>query len=108
MPGETFITAGDIGRELGFVSDGVLDIIYKDSFHGESVLRSVYGESMEMPTIVGEIAFFLNTQQPYKVQTDTERAVQCAHAFFLPGFGRGLACVPLRVAGRMMRGVCVL
>eukprot|EP00873_Tetraselmis_striata_P000688 jgi/Tetstr1/420952/TSEL_012012.t1 len=69
MPGEEFIADGDIGRELGFVASGVLDIIYKDNIQGEAVLRSVYGHDGggDMPTMVGEIAFFLNTHQPYKV-----------------------------------------
>ncbi len=66
MPGEEFIKAGDIGRELGFVSMGILDVIMQDH-HGESVLRSINGDILELPTVVGEVSFFLNTPQPYKV-----------------------------------------
>lgn len=67
MPGEEFASAGDIGRELGFVSSGMLDVIHKDA-KGEVVLRSINGGNLELPTSVGEIAFFLATTQPYKVQ----------------------------------------
>ncbi len=66
MPGEEFIKAGDIGRLLGFVSMGILDVVVQDH-HGESVLRSINGDILELPTVVGEVAFFLNTVQPFKV-----------------------------------------
>ena len=66
MPGEEFIKAGDIGRELGFVSMGTLDVFVQDQ-RGESVLRSIHGETLELPTVVGEISFFLSTVQPHKV-----------------------------------------
>lgn len=69
MPGEEFVTYGDVGRELGFVASGVLDVIHKDALAGEIVLRSIYGDTMDMPTVIGELAFFLNMQQAYKVDS---------------------------------------
>eukprot|EP00873_Tetraselmis_striata_P016653 jgi/Tetstr1/436917/TSEL_025690.t1 len=64
MPGEEFIRQGDIGRELGFVAAGVLDIIQGDT---GAVVRSVYGDNLDIPSVVGEIAFFLSSAQPFKV-----------------------------------------
>ena len=72
-PGEDFIAEGDIGRELGFVAKGILDVIYQDKLQGDSVLRSIYADTGDIPTIVGEIAFFLNMHQPYKVGTLSPR-----------------------------------
>lgn len=65
MPGEEFIRQGDIGRELGFVAAGVVDLMTEDA--GGLVSRSVHGNNLDMPTIVGEISFFLSTTQPFKV-----------------------------------------
>lgn len=65
MPGEEFIRQGDIGRELGFVAGGVLDIIQGDT---GAVVRSVYGDNLDIPSVVGEIAFFLSSAQPFKVR----------------------------------------
>lgn len=67
MPGEDFMRQGDIGREVGFVAAGVLDVISVES-NVEFVVRSIHGSNLDMPTIVGEISFFLGMVQPFKVQ----------------------------------------
>jgi hypothetical protein len=82
MPGEEFIRQGDIGRELGFVAGGVLDLLTEDA--GSSVHRSVHGDNLDMPTVVGEISFFLSTTQPFRVRKQhATHSADCLCAFYL-------------------------
>ena len=53
----------DIARELGFVGAGAMEIVDAET---DLVVRSVHGDNLDMPTILGEIPFFLNTVHPFK------------------------------------------
>ena len=56
----------DIARELGFVGAGAIEIVDGET---DLVVRSVHGDNLDMPTILGEIPFFLNTVHPFKAST---------------------------------------
>lgn len=65
MPLEVLLNKGDGSRELFWVVDGSLSV--KDGDVHIATLSPTLNDGTKLGDIVGEIAFFLRTQQPYTV-----------------------------------------
>lgn len=91
MPGEVFVRGGDIGRWLGLVDEGDVDVVdHLGGGESEEVVTTVYGSVADMEKVVGELGFFLNMLQPYSaVRAQSRSSV-------LPPLGSGISVLTCR------------
>jgi ankyrin repeat protein len=71
MPGETVIQQRDMSRELIFVRSGSLELL-KNS----QLIKTVRADS-DLPSVVGEVPFFMSIGQPYTVKARTTSDATC-------------------------------
>jgi CRP-like cAMP-binding protein len=71
MPGETVIQQRDMSRELIFVRTGALELL-KDS----QLIKTVRADS-DLPSVVGEVPFFMSIGQPYTVKARSTSDATC-------------------------------
>lgn len=66
MPTELLLRAGDMARELTFVTAGLIEM-EKD----EAVIQRIRADT-GAPTVCGEVAFFLGIAQPYSLRASKQ------------------------------------
>ncbi|KAK3251628.1 hypothetical protein CYMTET_39030 [Cymbomonas tetramitiformis] len=65
MPGEEVAHEGQMARELMFVFKGMVQVFAKDPVNGnETVVSTVRSDRRDVPTVIGEVAFFIGLLQP--------------------------------------------
>ena len=71
MPGETVIQQRDMSRELIFVRSGALELLKNSQLIG--TVRS----DSDLPSVVGEVPFFMSIAQPYTVKARSTSDATC-------------------------------
>ncbi|KAK3264010.1 hypothetical protein CYMTET_27222 [Cymbomonas tetramitiformis] len=65
MPGEEVVQEGQMARELMFVFRGSVQVFERDPVNGnETVVSTVRSDRRDVPSVIGEMAFFMGLVQP--------------------------------------------